>query len=332
MATALLVLLNVIGAAFIAILVIAEKYISGEIAMIVALLLFFSLLAFIILSIINIVRSSAFIKQKNEEKLKKSTCLLKIGAIPFWIAMVSIHGIFKYFWVNQWIVILVVFYALLYVLLLGTSVFSIAYIQLLYKEKKLGSRKAAISTLLQFVFFLDIISTLFLGYSGKGKKSAGEMARFFLGSYKPPEFIGILANAFKRGPVFRIAKTIGAFFAGQWQNHRVRFCLILAVLCLIPIGYKAYTFYESRKPQPIMVRYSIQPPGTTGNPEYRPKLSVQFRGSAATVEMKDTEVPAGMITINPPIDGVWKWAGDDQLIFSTEQNWRIGKRYTVTFS
>ncbi|MDR2922005.1 MAG: hypothetical protein LBU85_01535, partial [Treponema sp.] len=154
-------------------------------------------------------------------------------------------------------------------------------------------------------------------------KKARDIVRFFLGSYTPPGFLKVIADALKKA---------GAFFADQWKNHRVRFCVMAAVLCLILAGFAAFNFIQSRLPQPINIDYRVQAPGTTGDPESRPDLTVFFMGSAATLEMEDNEVPAGMIAINPPIEGVWRWSEDDTLSFSTEQTWRIGKRYTVTFA
>ena len=321
------VLLNVITAIFIAMLLMSNKFVSDSILGIAVLLLILSSLGFLVISIISISRSSKLIKQQDEEKLKKSSRLVKYGSVLFWIfAFVLV----KYMYLNYFE--LKIAFVLFYFCLLGTSIFSIAYIRLLYKEKKLSRTQKAILTLFQFCFVLDILSICFLHYSEKSKKSASEIARFFLGSYKPPEYFGIIANAFKSGPVPKIAKKTGEFFAGQWQSHRLRSCAIIAVLCLIPICNSAYNFYQSRKPQPIKINFSVQAPGTTGYPESRPKLAVMFRGSAATLEMKDREVPAGKININPPIEGVWKWFGDDMLEFTTEQTWKVGGRYTVTFS
>jgi hypothetical protein len=94
----------------------------------------------------------------------------------------------------------------------------------------------------------------------------------------------------------------------------------------------AYNIYQTSKPQPIKVSFRIQAPGTTGNPDTRPLLSVSFKNSVAPSKMKDKEVPAGRISIDPPIEGVWQWHGTHMLVFSTGQEWRAGKRYTVTFS
>jgi len=156
---------------------------------------------------------------------------------------------------------------------------------------------------------------------------AKNLVRLILGSYTPPEWVKTLA-----GVLIKTAKKVGAFFAHQWKNHRVRFCAVIAILCLIPVGFRVFSFYESRKPQPITISFSVYAPDTTGHRELREPLSVTFKGSAATVEMADTEVPTGMITLNPFIEGVWYWQGDDMLIFNTEQDWQVGKRYTGTFA
>jgi uncharacterized protein YfaS (alpha-2-macroglobulin family) len=322
------ILLSVMGVALIVLMIMSSQFITGKMFVATVFLFCLLLLAFEVISVISIFISSKLIKQQDEEKLKQSARLVKLATIPFWIiAGVLIPKL--HLWGYEKIVAFIV----LYILLLGTSVFSIAYIRLLQKIKQISIKRTVIFTLLQFIFLLDIISIFFAKPSAeKNKTNEKNMTRFLLGSYKPPEFVGVITNAFKQGPVPRIAKKIGAFFAGQWGAHRVRFCAILAVLCLIPVGYKVYSFYESRQPQPIRITFAVQPPGTTGDPDTRPALSVRFYGSAATVETADTEVPEGMITINPAIEGVWRWLGDDILIFSTEQTWRIGKRYTVNFA
>jgi uncharacterized protein YfaS (alpha-2-macroglobulin family) len=328
MAKVQVILLNAMSAAFVTLMILSRRFVTSEVIWIICFLVGLLLLAFEVISIISIFKSSKLIKQQDEEKLKKSSRLVKLAAIPFWIIVAVIIAKMR-LWGYEKIIAFIV----LYILLLGTSIFSIGYIRLLQKIKQINLKRTVIFILLQFVFILDIISIFFvIPSSDDNKKKAKDFVRFFLGSYKPPEFLSVVATAFMQGPVPRIVKTVGAFFSGQWMNHRVRFCAILAVLCLIPVGYKAYNFYESRKPQPIIISFSVQPPGTTGDPDYRTNLQVRFYGSAAKVEMKDSEVPAGMIAINPPIDGVWKWIGDDALIFSTEQTWHIGKKYTVTFA
>jgi hypothetical protein len=332
------VLLSVLGAIALNGAIRAYLYIDAEGGGLTWMLFFILLFAFDIISIISIFLSSRMIKKQEEEKLRKSARLVKLVSIFFWIAaylyyICKVRG----FWETD----ILVYQAALCTVFLGTSIFSIAYIRYLHKEKKLSSGKAVIFTILQLIIGLDIITTLILAHSKKtkeetklekSKKSAGEIARFYLGSYTPPLFFGVIADAFKRKNVPGKFKKTSAFFADQWQNHRVRCGVIIAVLCLIPIGFSAYKFYQSRLPQLISVDFRVRAPETTGDPEDRSGLAVFFMGSAATLEMADSEVPAGMITINPPIEGVWRWIDDDTLIFSTEQTWKIGKRYTVNFS
>jgi uncharacterized protein YfaS (alpha-2-macroglobulin family) len=332
MAKVKLILLNVMSATIIAYIIMIFLRFFGSFEEIIGIAFVILLLAFDVISIISIFNSSKLIKQQDEEKLKKSARLVKLSSIIFWIAAFVLYRVLKLWGIER-----IIFLIPLYTVLLGTSVFSIAYIKLLRKEKKLSLGQAIFFTISQFVFVLDILVILFLVFfkknteSAKEGKSAREIARYFFGSlsYTPPEFFGVVADAYKKAG---ISKKTGAFFGGQWKNHRARTCLILAVLLLIPVGFAAYNFYQSRLPQLINVGFRVQVPGTTGAPEDRPDLAVFFYGSAATLEMKDSEVPEGMITINPPIEGVWKWRDDDTLIFTTKQTWRIGKRYTVSFA
>jgi hypothetical protein len=335
MAKVQMVLLNVLAAIFTVIFFIARKpYITDDIAILIALLVFLLLLALVIISIISIFHSVKLVKQKDEEKLRKSAGMVKLSTIPFWIIL-PILFIDYNFWYHYEIIIMLLS---LYIPLLGTSVFSIAYVQLLYKKKKLTRARTIVYTLLQLCFFLDIVSTLYLRYTkknkrgAKNKKSNIDSARFFLNSLRPAHFAETLANVFKQGPVPRIARKVGAFFVSQWTVHRVRCYAFIAVLFLCFAFPFAYNVYQSSKPQPIKVTYRIQVPGTTRNPDTRPPLSVSFKNSVASSKMKDKKVPAGRILIDPPIEGAWQWRGTDKLIFSTGQEWQAGKRYTVTFS
>jgi hypothetical protein len=325
MAKIQLIILHAIAACFIAGIIIEDTTV-GFLFLVFAILLLFC--SYFVLSIISIFNSRKMIIQQEKEKLLKSACLVKFGSIPFWVAVLYINSQLL-FWGSEIIFGLV----FIYILLLGTSIFSIAYIKLLFREKTINTGKMVIHTLLQLFFVLDIINIFILKFSGKmDKQGIAKFIRFFLGSYKPPEFFGVIASSFKQGRIPKITGETRAFFLNQWKVHRVRCFAILAVLCLIPVSLSVFNFYQSRKPQPISVSFRVTPPDTTGNPDMRRSLSVAFFGSAATVEMKDREVPAGMISINPPMEGSWQWQGDDTLIFTTAQTWQVGRRYTVNFA
>ena len=329
--------------AAIAVLDINFYYTMGSLISILELFLPVLYLAFIVLSIINISYSRKQLKNNEKEKLAKSAYLIKFGFIPLWITVLILLFLIKPYGIEKLFV-----FGFLYILLLGSSVSSIAYIRLLFKEGILSRKKAVVFTLCQFCFISDITGILILKFSksvsnaasssaasdqpGTNKKSAGEIVRFFLGTYTPPEFIPVAITAFKKGPVPKLAKNTKEFVIAKWKSHRKIFIAALACLLLIPIGFSVFSFLESRKPQPIYVRFNVNPPDTTGNPDNRRPLSVSFRGSASEVEMKDKEVPSGLISINPFIEGTWNWQGDDKLIFITDKTWQTGKRYTVNFA
>jgi uncharacterized protein YfaS (alpha-2-macroglobulin family) len=116
-----------------------------------------------------------------------------------------------------------------------------------------------------------------------------------------------------------------------WQKRHARFFIALGVIIAALAGIGGCRLVHARKAQPIQITSTADAPDTTGDPDYRRPLTIRFRGSAAQAGMADKEVSAG-ISISPPIEGTWRWDGDDTLIFKTEQAWRIGKQYTVTFA
>jgi hypothetical protein len=332
MAKIQIIALNIITAALIAVKVADQIYAARYLIDYIIFGILFLGFAYVVVSIISIFRAHGMVKRRDEEKLKKSASVVKLGSIFFWIVVLVFIKL-----IDLWGIEKLIARGICYIVLLGTSIFSLAYIRLLFKEKKLNAGQTVLYTLSQLFFVIDIIGILILRHSVKNageknyKKSVADFVRFFLGSYQPPLFVGILVNNIKQSPIPKIANNIVMFFPHQWKNHRVRFCLVLAVLCLIPAGFHVYNFLQSRKPQLISVSFRVQAPETTGNPQYRRPLTVSFMGSAATVEMTDNDVPSGMITINPPIEGNWRWKGDDTLIFATGQTWQVGKRYTVSF-
>lgn len=58
-------------------------------------------------------------------------------------------------------------------------------------------------------------------------------------------------------------------------------------------------------------------------------LTLNFSGNAADLKMRDQVVTKG-ITISPTIEGEWKWAGQDSLVFHPKKDWSVGENYVVT--
>ncbi|MDR0640888.1 MAG: alpha-2-macroglobulin family protein [Treponema sp.] len=168
------------------------------------------------------------------------------------------------------------------------------------------------------------------------EKKGRNWLKFFLGSYSPPEFLVLLFRFFFKGGIFKAAKLLLSPVRGFYRAHRVLFFLFCA-LALAGIGaFFAWDFYESRKPQPIVVVYQmVQVPRNESPGGEALPLIVEFYGSAAPLELVGKEFESGTeelsITINPPIEGQWRWDRDDVLTFTAAGVWEIGRGYTVTF-
>jgi hypothetical protein len=90
----------------------------------------------------------------------------KFGSIPFWIinfiilVIVGILGVVATR--GAGIIFLPILMLLTYILFLGTSVFSISYIKLLYQEGEIVSLHKNMHIILQLCFILDIVDIIYL--------------------------------------------------------------------------------------------------------------------------------------------------------------------------
>jgi uncharacterized protein YfaS (alpha-2-macroglobulin family) len=150
--------------------------------------------------------------------------------------------------------------------------------------------------------------------------------RFLFGFYTPPGWILLIKDKLS-ALVSGGLKSLGAFK----KAHRRCCTVILAGICGVVIFLVGFNFFESRKPQRILLNCRIsEPANALGDREALP-LAVSFNGSAAPVDLAGKEVTRG-ITINPPISGSWRWDGDDLLVFTADRDWSIGKKYTISFT
>src|SRR5260370_29546961 len=105
-----------------------------------------------------------------------------------------------------------------------------------------------------------------------------------------------------------------------------------AILTFMVGGYAGWRWYENL-PEPHYLQVSISRPAPTRlePPNALPDpLYVQFSGSAAKLGAIGKNVTRG-ITVTPPLDGVWRWISDSQLVFTPKDDWRIGQDYAVKF-
>ncbi|MDR3147837.1 MAG: alpha-2-macroglobulin family protein [Treponema sp.] len=172
------------------------------------------------------------------------------------------------------------------------------------------------------------------------KKTGKNWLRFFLGSYTPPEFLGVLFRFFFKGGIVRFLARLLAPAGRFCKAHRFLSVLFCTLIVLLIGALAALSFYQSRRPQPIVVDYwTAQIPHNAAlGLEARP-LMVEFYGSVAPLELLGKDFNSGTgdgsISINPPVEGVWRWEWDDTLMFTASGtpagSWEIGRRYTVNF-
>ncbi|MDR2747966.1 MAG: hypothetical protein LBB77_11045, partial [Treponema sp.] len=169
-----------------------------------------------------------------------------------------------------------------------------------------------------------------------GKKQGRNWVKFFLGSYSPPEFLGVLFRFFFKGGILRAGKTLLTPAGAFYRAHKVLFFLFCGLVLAGIGGLYGWRFYQSRQPQPVVVDYwPAQTPDYRPNAGDAPPLTLKFYGSAAPLELTGRDLPSGteapLISINPPIEGSWRWEFDDTLTFTASGLWEIGRSYTVTF-
>jgi uncharacterized protein YfaS (alpha-2-macroglobulin family) len=120
------------------------------------------------------------------------------------------------------------------------------------------------------------------------------------------------------------------WLAARRAANPVRFWLeASAILLFITGSYAGWQWYE-HLPEPYYLQVSVSRPNPTPlEPNAIPDpVTVQFSGSAAKLGAIGKNVTSG-ITVTPPVPGVWRWAGDSQLVFTPTNDWPIGQDYTI---
>lgn len=142
-------------------------------------------------------------------------------------------------------------------------------------------------------------------------------------SWAPPQWLNKVAEKFKASqekPRAWISK-----------NKKLAQSLLVIVCSIIIVGTGFYVWYQSR-PQPTKLIATITAPQPTKLQEViKPDpVRIHFSGSAARLNQVGKEVTDG-IQINPAIHGTWEWVSDRMLIFTPQEDWAVGEKYTVQF-
>jgi hypothetical protein len=88
------------------------------------------------------------------------------------------------------------------------------------------------------------------------------------------------------------------------------------------------------RPRGVRIDFSVAAPPATNltvdNPKPEP-LRVHFETSVAPLETVGKVITTG-VDISPEIVGTWRWVGDRDLQFLPENDWPVGKRFSVSFN
>jgi uncharacterized protein YfaS (alpha-2-macroglobulin family) len=135
------------------------------------------------------------------------------------------------------------------------------------------------------------------------------------------------------GGTRRFARRISTRLDASRRRNPARFWISSAILLLlVASGAFGFRWYWNR-PQPNYVQIKGTLPHAT---ELKPDAIVEpllldFSSSAARLGSVGKVVTSG-ITVDPPLEGVWKWNTDSELSLQPHGDWEVGRNYTVTFS
>ncbi len=134
-----------------------------------------------------------------------------------------------------------------------------------------------------------------------------------------------------------IGNAVG-FFAvatASWMRADLRRAAIAGAVGLAVItGGVAGKIWYDKLPQPLLVSYEVVVPEPTpvDQPNAKPDpLVIKFSDSAATLAGVGREVTAD-ITVEPKIEGVWKWEDDRTLSLNPKADWPVGMEVAVTLA
>ncbi len=104
-------------------------------------------------------------------------------------------------------------------------------------------------------------------------------------------------------------------------------------LALIAGGVAGKVWYD-RLPKPLEVTIEVVTPDPTPveQPDAKPEpLLIKFSESAATLAGAGKDVTAG-ISVEPRIDGTWRWTDDRTLTLTPKTDWPVGTEVVVTLA
>lgn len=150
---------------------------------------------------------------------------------------------------------------------------------------------------------------------------------FFIGkwAWSPPPWLKL---------IFLAIASLLAFFWCRLKTWRAKspkkFTWSLSGLVfLIVAGGFGYAWYQSL-PKPAYLTWSASTiRATSFDADAKPEpLTVSFSGSAAALELVGKDA-GKFVTLEPNLDGEWRWKSDSELVFVPKEDWPVGQKETI---
>lgn len=158
-------------------------------------------------------------------------------------------------------------------------------------------------------------------------------------------FLSLLVGDFHWNPPEwprRSARTSWDWLRG---HRRASVIGVLVLAALIVGGWQTWQWYQHR-PKPVTISVKVDSPGLIAlAKDAKPDpIRINFGGSVARLDQmskaklslsgrapqsEPSPITKG-IQMDPPVDGVWRWASDRQLVFEPKQDWPADRKYRIT--
>lgn len=119
--------------------------------------------------------------------------------------------------------------------------------------------------------------------------------------------------------------------AGRWTfRHRVVTLGIVTLVASLTLGGVWFQRWYASRPKPVLTHGAVTIPALTPiehNARPRP-LIIEFDRSAAPLEQIGKVVTQGC-SLSPAIEGTWRWASDQRLVFTPNRDWPVGRALTI---
>src|SRR5512138_594604 len=118
---------------------------------------------------------------------------------------------------------------------------------------------------------------------------------------------------------------------GGWAwAHKVKTVVLIVAVAGIGVGGDLGWKWWKSRPKPATVGFVVGEPGLTpiGDKATPRPLTVRFAASVAPLKAVGTVVKKG-ITVEPKLDGTWKWISDRELELRPREDWPVGQKLEV---